>query len=443
MPAPRSPSQRIVFTIAALDDLPLPPAGTRTTYHDKREPGLQLRVTSNGRKTFCVLKRVRNGRPQRITIGLYPDLKIDQARARAIAIRNDIALGRDPAQAKRDQRAELTLGQAFNWYVEHRAIPDGLKTVDAMRANFERYLGALPPSQVKKHGLPRAKSPGSVNWEHRKLSSITPVQVAELKSSLARGAGRAAANHALKLLRVVFNCVIKARLFDGDNPAAEFGILRIKARDRFVSRDELPRLFAALAQTTNTTIRDYILLSILTGARRSNVLAMRWADIDMVRGVWRIPDTKNDEPVEVQLCDQALAVLQGRPAPGGTWVFPGTGRSGHLESPKRGVQAILDAAGIKNLRIHDLRRTLGSWQAMLGSSLVIIGKSLGHKSLAATQIYARLSAEPVRASVSQAADALYEAAQGVVPAPADEQATGQSANTGAPLRQRKEEHAAK
>jgi integrase len=292
-----------------------------------------------------------------------------------------------------------------------------------MRANFERYLGALPPTQVKKHGVPRAKSPGSVNWEHRKLSSITPAQVAEQKSSLARGAGRAAANHALKLLRVVFNCVIKAGMFDGGNPAAEFGILRIKARDRFVSRDELPRLFTALAQTTNTTIRDYILLSILTGARRGNVLAMRWADIDMGRRVWRIPDTKNDEPVEVQLCDQAMAVLQERQTSGGTWVFPGTGRSGHLESPKRGVQAILDAAGIDNLRIHDLRRTLGSWQAMLGSSLVIIGKSLGHKSLAATQIYARLSAEPVRASVAQAADALYEAAQVATPASADEQAT--------------------
>jgi len=423
MPKTRSPSQRLVFTVAKLDALPRPPEGKRATYHDETERGLQLRVTSNGHKTFCVLKRTPNGPPQRVTIGQYPDLKIEQARRRAVAIKNEIVHGRDPAQAKRDQRAELTLGQAVNWYIEHRAVPEGLKTVDAIRANFERYLGALPPAQVKKHGRPRAKSPGSVNWEHRKLSSITTAQVAELKSSLARGAGRAAANHALKLLRVVFNCVIKAGMFDGGNPAAEFGILRIKARDRFVSRDELPRLFAALAQTTNTTIRDYILLSILTGARRGNVLAMRWADIDMGRRVWRIPDTKNDEPVEVQLCDQAMAVLQARQADGGTWVFPGTGRSGHLESPKRGVQAILDAARIDNLRIHDLRRTLGSWQAMLGSSLVIIGKSLGHKSLAATQIYARLSAEPVRASVAQAADALFEAALGPAPAAEDRQVT--------------------
>jgi integrase len=409
-PEGRAPALRIVFTKAALERLPVPRAGARATYHDLNEPGLQLRVTANGRKTFCVLKRVRHGSPQRITIGHFPDLKIEQARAQAVAIRNEIALGRNPAQTSRDKRAEMTLGEAFTWYLEHVAVPEGHKTVDATKGNFERYLGDLPSTPAKKHGRARMKSPGAVNWERRKLSSITPAHVAELKSSLVRGAGRGAANHALKLLRVIFNAVIKARLFAGENPAAEFGVLRIKARDRFLSKEELPRLFETLARTANTTIRDYILLSILTGARRGNVLAMRWEDIDLGRRVWRIPDTKNDEPVEVQLCDQAMEVLAWRRAGKGTWVFPGPGRSGHLESPKRGVKAILDAAGIDNLRIHDLRRTLGSWQAMLGTSLVIIGKSLGHKSLAATQIYARLSAEPVRESVAQAANAMFGSA---------------------------------
>lgn len=155
------------------------------------------------------------------------------------------------------------------------------------------------------------------------------------------------------------------------------------------------------------------MLSILTGARKSNVTAMRWADIDFDRREWRIPDTKNGDPLIVQLPEVAMDVLTQRRDNGSPWVFPSTGKSGHLESPKKGVQAILEKAGITGLRIHDLRRTLGSWQAITGASLAIIGKSLGHKSVDATLIYARLSADPVRDSVERATNAIMAAAASV------------------------------
>jgi integrase len=80
--------------------------------------------------------------------------------------------------------------------------------------------------------------------------------------------------------------------------------------------------------------------------------------------------------------------------------------------PKTAWKRILTRAGIQDLRIHDLRRTLGSWQAATGASLPIIGKSLGHKSLGATQIYARLNLDPVRESLNKATDALLQAANG-------------------------------
>ena len=92
------------------------------------------------------------------------------------------------------------------------------------------------------------------------------------------------------------------------------------------------------------------------------------------------------------------------------WVFPSRSAIGHLQEPKRAWKTILKNADITDLRMHDLRRTLGSWQAMTGSILQTIGKSLGHKNARTTEVYARLSLEQVRESVDKATAAMLEAA---------------------------------
>ena len=89
-----------------------------------------------------------------------------------------------------------------------------------------------------------------------------------------------------------------------------------------------------------------------------------------------------------------------------------TSASGHYEEPKRAWHSLLKRAGIENLRLHDLRRTLGSYQAINGSSLQIIGKSLGHKSMQSTQVYARLMNDPIRQSTNSAIDKMLEYAGG-------------------------------
>ena len=91
------------------------------------------------------------------------------------------------------------------------------------------------------------------------------------------------------------------------------------------------------------------------------------------------------------------------------FVFPGGTRSGHMWNPKKGWRRVLDRAGIADLRIHDLRRSLGSWQAKTGASLAIIGKSLGHKTASATMIYARLDQDPVREAQGRAIGAMLAA----------------------------------
>ena len=178
------------------------------------------------------------------------------------------------------------------------------------------------------------------------------------------------------------------------------------------------RFFAALAELPNDTTRDFFTLALLTGARRDNVCSMAWADIDLEGASWRIAKTKNGTPQNVTLSPEAVAILKTRKdaANGSPFVFPGVGKTGHLVEPKTAWERLLKTAGIEGLRIHDLRRTLGSWQARTGASLLVIGKSLNHKTHQATAIYARLDQDPVRQSVNTATAAMMEAAGVKAPA---------------------------
>lgn len=381
---------KLNFTKAAIDALALPEPGKRADYQDTKATGLQLRVAPSGIKTFSVLRRI-NGKLERITLGRYPDMTIEQSRRRAAEIGVAISNGANPAEVKRGDKAEMTLGDLFEEYIERHAKPKGKKTVLDMEANFRRYLGL---------------------WKNRKLSAITKVEVGKHHAKIGKDIGAHTANRTLELLRAIINKGITWDLFTGNNPAVGIEKFKLQSRDRFIQGDELPRFFKAVAEEPNEIMRDYFLLSLLTGARQANVLAMRWVDISFERAEWRIEETKNGTPQTVTLSPEAMEILHNRkPAEPAVFVFPSERSSaGHLQNPKKAWKRVLDRAGLINLRIHDLRRTLGSWQAKQGASLAIIGKSLNHKNQSTTAIYARLDLDPVRDSVNTATSAMMAAA---------------------------------
>lgn len=378
---------RINFTKGTVDALSLPELGRRNDYQDIKTPGLQLRVTPSGTKTFSVLRRV-HGTLERITIGRYPDVSIEQARRKAAEINSDIAKGLNPGEVKRGRKAELTFSDLFQEYLERHSKPTK-RTWAEDDSKYRTYL---------------AKPLGN-----KKLSAIDRASIAAIHSSITKAGHGITANRVKALVSSIFGWAISAGLWE-TNPALGIKLNREKSRDRFIQGDELPRFFQALADEENETMRDYFLLSLLTGARRANVLAMRWGDVNLDRAEWRIKETKNGTPQTVTLSPEAIEVLRNRkPTEPCEFVFPGVGRTGHLVEPKKGWQRILEKAGITDLRIHDLRRTLGSWQAKTGASLTIIGKSLNHKNQNTTAIYARLDLDPVRESVNAATSAMMEA----------------------------------
>nr|WP_198983237.1 site-specific integrase [Herbaspirillum sp. ASV7] len=384
---------RINFTKDALDAISLPPKGSRVTYHDtnKKASGLQLRVTSTGAKSFSVFRRMGDGGPDRVTIGPYPLVTIEQARKQAAMISASIVNGDNPAKVKRAHKAELTFGDLFNDYIERHA-KQNKKTWKEDQQRFNQYLKR--------------------SFASRKLSAVDRSALAALHSDITKAGHPTVANRVLALVSSIFGWAINAGLVES-NPASGLRKNREKSRDRFLQGDEIPRFFAALAAEENPTIRDYLLVSLLTGTRRANVLSMRWKDINLARAEWRIEETKNGDSLVVALAPEVVKILGERMASDDKdvgFVFPGPGKKGHLVEPKRGWERVLERAKLEDLRIHDLRRTFGSWQAKTGSSLVIIGKTLGHKNVATTQIYARLDTDPIRESVHRAVGAIMEAA---------------------------------
>jgi integrase len=208
----------------------------------------------------------------------------------------------------------------------------------------------------------------------------------------------------------MFNKATDWGMFDLANPALRITQFKEISRERFLQPDELKSFFESVAAEKNETIRDYILISLLTGARRSNVLSMQWDEISFERAEWRIPETKNGTSHTLPITEQAMQILkQRKESQDSNFIFPGTGKSGHLVEPKKGWTRIKERAGIKDLRLHDLRRSLGSWQATTGASLPIIGKTLAHKNVNTTAIYARLNNDPVRESMEKATSAMMNA----------------------------------
>ena len=147
---------------------------------------------------------------------------------------------------------------------------------------------------------------------------------------------------------------------------------------------------------------------------------MSWNEISFELETWTIPKTKNGDSLTVPLTPNALDILQRRYESENkheTWVFPSdrkgrkTGALSHMGNPKEAWKRLLERAKIKNLRIHDLRRTAGSYMAIQGVTPTIIGKALGHRSPASTAIYARLTQDPVRQAMINAQAALTDPKQ--------------------------------
>jgi len=375
---------RIRFTKAIIDTLSVGEDGKRVFYYDDKVRGLTILIATKT-KTFYLLRK-HQGKTERILLGRYPDTTIEQARIRASQTNGELDSGLNRNEVKRLHRAELTLNELHEIYMDRHAYARNRRPENAI-SNYRLYLS---------------------HWGAKRLSEIKRTEVQIHLAKLAKDKSPATANIALALLRAMFNRAIEWELFNDKNPTANIPKYAEISRDRFLYGDELQRFLKAISEMESEIMRDFFIMLLATGARRGNVQEMRWDDINLDAKIWRVPDSKNGEPYQIALASPALDILtRRREIESGEWVFSTPSKSGHLEEPKRAWSMLLKSAGIDNLRMHDLRRTFGSFMAAQGASLQMIGKALGHKSQEATLVYARLNLDPVRQAVNLATNAMF------------------------------------
>jgi integrase len=307
---------------------------------------------------------------------------VSQARDIAREKIGEIVAGKNPQQERRSRREELTVGKLFDRWVEEHA-------------RYKRKSWQVDKRRFRNHVAP--------HFGNRSLRSITSSEVLSWHRGIGEKAGKVMANQVLTMLSCMYNWAYRVEIHDGENPCKRVGKFPETSRTRFLQPDELPRFFEALKEEPKWS-SDFFTLAILTGARKSNLCMMRWDQI--VGNIWTIPggDAKSGRNIEVPLVNEAAKILESRreETAGSAWVFPGRRADKYICDPYRAWERIRTRAGLCDVTVHDLRRSYGSYQALAGSSLLAIGRTLGHSpSSGATQVYARLTTDSARQSAER------------------------------------------
>jgi integrase len=377
--------------------------GARYVAWDTDLSGFGVRVGPTGGKTYVLKYRVGGGRSGRVrwgVIGQHGALTPEQARDTAQRWASEVAAGGDPSGDKIDKRIAPTVAELMAQYIAaHVEVRNKPNTVAFVKDIVERV--------ICKDALAKLK-----------VSDVTGADLARFHARMAKTPTMA--NRARSALSKAFNLAeVWGYRPRHTNPCVEVQKYRETARDRFLSAAEFAALGDALAKAEAGTLTieengkpkvvrlsksavAAIRLLIFTGARRGEILGLRWEWIDWEAGRANLPDSKTGKK-PLMLPPAALEVLRGLGMPdnGKGFVI----RGGNYSDPETPLVNLKDpwgiirqAAGLPDVRPHDLRHSFASVMIAGGASLPVIGALLGHRDVKTTQRYAHLSTDPLKAA---------------------------------------------
>lgn len=359
-------------------------------YQDKDTKALRFYVSDKGVRSFGVYKwspaagKDGKGAPVRIAIGRHPERTVEAARKLARDYSAKLADGEDPRLKPKARSQDPTLREITRTY-----------TAELQQEGRKRWYW------VERIVMGHKGYPGSYeDWLDLPLSAITRTMVDQRHRQIAFGdkdhekRGPEAANASLKALRAIFAFAEKKELYAGKNVAKLVDKEKSTSRERVLSNAEYEAIIKALDDPQFLPyVRPYFRLLMLTGARKSNMAAARWADIDLEQAVWTIPpsSSKNGREMRVHLRQEAIdlfeAQLKAQAGDPSEWVFPtpSGADSGHIEEVWPVWKTVLKVAEVKSdITIHDLRRTFGSRLLNDDTPMEVVAKLLGHRNAATT-----------------------------------------------------------
>jgi integrase len=363
---------------------------------DTATTGFGLRIYPSGKKSFVVTYRVR-GRQRFMTVGPYGVFTLHEARKEAKRLLALARLGEDPSGKRlEDLRSPKMTDLAERYMKEHAHVNKKPATAKTDQRIWDRII-------LERFG-------------QRRVKDIQREDVATLHSSLRDKPGMA--NIVLSILSKAFNLAeVWGWRREGSNPCRHVQLYKIKSRERFLSDSELGRLSETLAeaerlQTEKPQVIAALRLLVLTGCRVSEILKLRWEDVDFERRCLTLPDSKTG-PKTVYLNAPALQVLARiERVDGNEHVIPGRYEGTPLTSLDSMWKRIRRRAGLEDVRVHDLRHSFASFGVGLGLPLQQVGKLLGHSQIATTERYAHLADDPIRQANERIGDHIWAVMSG-------------------------------
>ena len=348
-------------------------------------PGFGIRVYESGKKAFVLTYRVKaTGQQRTMLVGKYGSVTLEQARAQVKVHLGSMAQDdkKDPLAEQKGARQGKTFKEFWIAYLERHAK----RHKKSWQEDQRRFRLYLDPA-----------------FGGRRIDAITRDDIVKFHYALGQEKPYQA-NRCVEQLSKMYEL---ARLWgwvapSHSNPAKSIQSFKEEKRDRWISPEELPRLMKAIAEEPNQFAKYAFHLYLLTGVRREELLHAKWEDVDLVRNELRLAETKSNRVHYVPLSPEALDVLRKIPVKeGNPYIIVGQKPGQHLVNIEKIWKRVRKTAGLEDVRLHDLRRTVGSWLAQSGNSLHLIGKVLNHSSQSTTAVYARFAEDHVRQAMNE------------------------------------------
>lgn len=373
----RRECRKFPFTKRVIESLPPHDPESRshgTEYSDAECIGLRLIVGPTGRKHF-LHRYTYMGRARSMALGEWPAVSHQDARQRVNENKAMLARDLDPA----DERNKLRAVPTFSEFALEQYLPHARQRKKTHQEDQWKIERALIPA-----------------FGNLKLNAITTNDIRTLHSREKERTSGVTANHMLRLLCRMLNLACAWGLLE-KNPASGVEKFPEAKRERYLNPSELKRFVEALDQMEDTPAFAAIRLLLYAGARREEILALRWERVDFDEGTFLIPNPKNKRPDTKRMNVKTRPILEAlwaqRQAEGGQspYVFPSRAgaKKAHLYDLRKPFERVLEVAGITNFRIHDMRHTFATYAARV-SNLQAVGGLLNHKDVASTQRYAHL-----------------------------------------------------